>query len=191
MLASGAVAQAASGRASAPACTSWPFQERGRPRPRRTRPRCRACCRGHRPLPGTNIRTDYVTYAATAFPGRGCVRRIEEAGPRQRARHARGDAAGCGNTSFGIIGYSQGADAAGDLASEIGTGTSTIRPEKVAAVGLLSDPRRADSDALIGPRVPGDGAGGPRIGGFGWISDRTVTFCDPGDLYCSTEATTT
>lgn len=139
-------------------------------------------------LRGTDIRTDYVTYAATAFPWEGDV---YGASKKQAHDNARGMLEAmqqrCGDTKFGIIGYSQGADAAGDLASEIGTGTSTIRPEKVAAVGLLSDPRRSASDALIGPRVPGDGAGGARIGGFGWISDRTVTFCAEGDLYCSTE----
>ncbi|MFC4606195.1 cutinase family protein [Rhodococcus kronopolitis] len=139
-------------------------------------------------LGDADIRTDYVTYAATAFPWEGDV----YADSKQQAHdNARGMLEAmqqrCAATQFGIIGYSQGADAAGDLASEIGTGISTIRPEKVAAVGLLSDPRRSATDALIGPWVPGDGAGGARVGGFGWISDRTVTFCAVGDLYCSTE----
>ncbi|MFD4180147.1 cutinase family protein [Rhodococcus sp. NPDC058514] len=139
-------------------------------------------------LPASKVRSDYVTYAATAFPWEG---EVYGASKKQATDNARGMLEAmqrtCADTRFGIIGYSQGADAAGDLAAEIGTGTSTIRPEKVAAVGLLSDPRRADSDVLIGPRVPGNGAGGPRIGGFGWVSDRTVTFCAPGDLYCATE----
>ncbi|GAA4484801.1 hypothetical protein GCM10023094_38700 [Rhodococcus olei] len=139
-------------------------------------------------LGGKNIRSDYVTYAATAFPWEGDV---YGASRKQATDNARGMLeamqARCGNTRFGIIGYSQGADAAGDLANEIGTGTSSIRPEKVAAVGLLSDPKRSPADVLIGPWVPGGGAGGARPGGFGWISDRTVTFCAPGDLYCSTE----
>ncbi|TJZ80010.1 cutinase family protein [Rhodococcus oryzae] len=141
-------------------------------------------------LPASKIRSDYVTYAATAFPWEG---EVYGASKKQATDNARGMLEAmqkaCANTRFGIIGYSQGADAAGDLAAEIGTGTSTIRPEKVAAVGLLSDPRRADSDVLIGPAVPGIGSGGPRIGGFGWLSDRTVTFCAPGDLYCATERT--
>ncbi|MFE3290645.1 cutinase family protein [Rhodococcus sp. NPDC059234] len=141
-------------------------------------------------LGGANIRSDYVTYVATAFPWEG---EVYGASKKQATDNARGMLEAmqqrCAGTRFAIIGYSQGADAAGDLAAEIGTGTSTIRPEKIAGVGLLSDPRRSETDALIGPRVPGNGAGGPRLGGFGWISDRTVTFCAPGDLYCSTERT--
>ena len=137
---------------------------------------------------GGDIRSDYVTYVATAFPWEG---EVYGASRKQATDNARGMLeamqARCGDTRFGIIGYSQGADAAGDLASEIGTGTSSIRPEKVAAVGLLSDPKRSPTDALIGPRVPGSGSGGIRHGGFGWLSDRTVTFCAPGDLYCATE----
>ena len=51
---------------------------------------------------------------------------------------------------------------------------------------MLSDPRRSESDVLIGPAVGGNGASGPRIGGFGWLSGKTVTLCAVGDLYCST-----
>lgn len=137
---------------------------------------------------GGDIRADYVTYAATAFPWEG---EVYGASRKQATDNARGMLevmqARCGDTKFGIIGYSQGADAAGDLASAIGTGASSIRPERVAAVGLLSDPKRSPTDTLIGPAVPGRGSGGPRPGGFGWLSDRTVTFCAPGDLYCATE----
>ncbi|MGW0042238.1 cutinase family protein [Rhodococcus sp. NPDC003348] len=139
-------------------------------------------------LRGADIQTDYVRYVATAFPWEG---EVYGASRQQATNNARGMLEAmqsrCGNTRFGIIGYSQGADAAGELANEIGTGLSSIRPEKVAAVGLLSDPKRSPTDVLIGPWVPGSGAGGPRPGGFGWLSDRTVTFCAPGDLYCSTE----
>lgn len=138
---------------------------------------------------GGDIRTDYVRYAATAFPWEGDV---YGASRQQATDNARGMLeamqARCGETRFGIIGYSQGADAAGELANEIGSGLSSIRPEKVAAVGLLSDPKRSPTDVLIGPAVPGSGAGGPRVGGFGTLHDRTVTFCAPGDLYCSTES---
>lgn len=140
-------------------------------------------------LRGADIRADYVRYSATAFPWEG---EVYGASKKQATDNARGMLeamqARCGNTRFGIIGYSQGADAAGDLANEIGTGLSSIRPERVAGVGLLSDPKRSPTDVLIGPWVPGGGAGGPRTGGFGWVSDRTVTFCAPGDLYCSTES---
>ncbi|APA97128.1 cutinase family protein [Nocardia seriolae] len=138
-----------------------------------------------RGLPG-GVRTDYVAYPATAFPWDGEV--------YGRSKHdavnaARGlistMAARCGATRFALIGYSQGADAAGDLASEIGTGLGVIPPDRVAAVGLLSDPRRSPTDAIVGPQVPGTGAGGARAGGFGWLSPKVRTFCAAGDLYCS------
>lgn len=137
------------------------------------------------PLP-SSVGVDYVTYAATAFPWET---EVYGASKRQAVDNARGIIADvaqrCGNTRFALIGYSQGADAAGDLAAEIGTGTSVVPPTRIAAVGLLSDPRRSATDLLVGPPVAGDGAGGPRIGGFGWVTPQTRTFCVVGDLYCS------
>lgn len=138
-----------------------------------------------RGLPG-KVRTDYVSYAATALPWEGEVygRSKREAVNNARAMIA-GMASRCAATRFAIIGYSQGADAAGDLAAEIGTGLGVVNPDRVAAVGLVSDPRRSPTDALVGPAVPGAGAGGARVGGFGWLSPKVRTFCAEGDLYCS------
>lgn len=135
----------------------------------------------------SSVRTDYVSYSATAFPWESNVYAKSK---KQAVDNARGMigamAASCGNTRFALVGYSQGADAAGDLAAEIGTGIGVVPPNRVAGVGLLSDPRRAESDVLIGPHVIGNGASGPRVGGFGWLSADTVTLCAQGDLYCST-----
>ncbi|MFC4376562.1 cutinase family protein [Nocardia halotolerans] len=137
-------------------------------------------------LPG-NTDVDYVTYAATAFPWEGDV---YGASKKQAVNSARGlitaKLAACGNTEVALVGYSQGADAAGDLAAEIGTGISRIPQDRVAAVGLISDPRRSPTDIQIGPHAPGAGAGGPRPGGFGWLNDRTRTICAVEDLYCAT-----
>lgn len=132
-------------------------------------------------------RVDYVQYPATAFPWEGDM----YAASRARAvDNARGliaaTAAHCPLTNFALVGYSQGADAAGDLAAEIGTGIGVIGPHRLVAVGLLSDPRRSEADALVGPPVPGNGAGGPRVGGFGLVSPSVRTICAIGDLYCST-----
>lgn len=135
----------------------------------------------------SSIRTDYVTYAATAFPWESEVYGRSKA---QAVTNAKGMLSSmsqqCPDTKLSIIGYSQGADAAGDLAAEIGTGLGVVPADKIAAVGLVSDPRRSPTDALVGPAVAGSGAGGPRIGGFGWVSQNTRTFCAYGDLYCST-----
>ncbi|MGW4766476.1 cutinase family protein [Nocardia sp. NPDC004278] len=137
-----------------------------------------------------NTRTDYVTYAATAFPWETDVYGRSK---RQAIDNARGLVTTmiqqCGATKIALIGYSQGADAAGDLAAEIGTGSSPIQPERIVAVGLISDPRRSPTDALVGPPVDGAGAGGPRIGGFGLLTPKTRTICAVGDLYCAAPPT--
>ncbi|MQY23599.1 cutinase family protein [Nocardia macrotermitis] len=136
-------------------------------------------------LPGS-VRTDYVTYAATAFPWEGDVygRSKQEAVDRTRGMIS-AMAKRCGATRFALLGYSQGADAAGDVAASIGTGLGIVPADRVALVGLIADPRRAPTDHLIGPPVAGAGASGPRVGGFGWVSPRTYTFCAAGDLYCA------
>ncbi|MGL4305079.1 MAG: cutinase family protein [Mycobacteriaceae bacterium] len=135
----------------------------------------------------SKIRTDYVHYAATAFPWEDEIYGASKAQAIANGRAMLATMASqCPNTKMGIIGYSQGADAAGELAAEIGTGSGVIPPDRVAAVGLLSDPRRSASDVLIGPPAEGQGVGGPRIGGFGYLSEVTRTFCVPKDLYCAT-----
>nr|WP_232236400.1 cutinase family protein [Nocardia sp. BMG51109] len=137
-------------------------------------------------LPG-NVSTDYVAYAATALPWEGDVYGRSKQEAVDGARGLVADMGRrCAATRIALIGYSQGADAAGDLAAEIGTGLGVVPPDRVAAVGLISDPRRSPSDALVGPPVAGAGAGGQRITGFGWVSPRVRTICAVGDLYCST-----
>ncbi|MEU6190169.1 cutinase family protein [Nocardia sp. NPDC047038] len=152
---------------------------------------------GERPGPGmlagvtnglpSSVRVDYVSYAATAFPWET---EVYGASKREAVDNARGMigamARACGATKIALLGYSQGADAAGDLAAEIGTGIGVVPPYRIAAVGLISDPRRSPTDALVGPPVGGAGAGGPRIGGFGFVSPQTRTICAVGDLYCTT-----
>jgi hypothetical protein len=140
-------------------------------------------------LPG-DIRADYVTYAATAFPWEGNVygKSRAEAVKNGNGMIAR-MAAACPGAKIGIVGYSQGADAAGDIAADIGSGHGVIPADRVVAVGLLSDPSRSPGDAQIGPRAGGAGAEGPRPGGFGYLSLVTRTICRGGgnpDLYCAT-----
>ncbi|WP_280496358.1 cutinase family protein [Nocardia asiatica] len=134
-----------------------------------------------------SARVDYVSYAATAFPWES---EVYGASKREAVDNARGMIAAmgreCGATRIALVGYSQGADAAGDLAAEIGTGLGVVPPHRIAAVGLISDPRRSPTDALVGPTVGGAGAGGPRIGGFGFVTPQTRTICALGDLYCAT-----
>ncbi|WP_167837761.1 cutinase family protein [Nocardia altamirensis] len=130
---------------------------------------------------------DYVTYAATAFPWEGEVYGKSKKEAVDNARGLISDMAQeCGATKIALVGYSQGADAAGDLAAEIGSGQSVVAPDRIAGVGLISDPRRSPTDTQVGVPAPGAGAGGARVGGFGWISDRTRSICALDDLYCAT-----
>ncbi|KXX58781.1 cutinase family protein [Rhodococcus sp. LB1] len=92
----------------------------------------------------------------------------------------------CTNTKFTITGYSQGADAAGDLASGIGNDHGPVPADRVLAVGLLADPGAGtQGSAIVGPRTSGEGIADPRPQGMGTLSGRVASICDPGDLYCS------
>ncbi|MFD5330127.1 cutinase family protein, partial [Streptomyces sp. NPDC127092] len=93
----------------------------------------------------------------------------------------------CTRTKFTITGYSQGADAAGDLASDIGNGKGPIPPDRVLAVGLLADPGSGtEGEAVVGPRAAGTGIADPRPQGMGQLSGRVASICYTGkDLYCS------
>ncbi len=93
----------------------------------------------------------------------------------------------CGETRIALVGYSQGADAAGDLAAEIGRGGSVVAPDRLVGVGLLPDPQRAPTDIQVGPQVGGAGAIGARPGGLGLVHSKVRTICATGDLYCSTD----
>ena len=141
-----------------------------------------------RDLP-SGSRVDYVSYPATAFPWEGDVYGKSKRIAVQNATgmiHAM--AARCAATKIAIVGYSQGADAAGDVAAQIGTGLGAVPPSRISGVGLISDPERSPTDAQVGPRVGGAGAEGPRPGGFGFLSPVVRTICDPQDLYCSTNS---
>ncbi|NMM90393.1 cutinase [Rhodococcus sp. SRB_17] len=92
----------------------------------------------------------------------------------------------CSGTKITITGYSQGADAAGDLASSIGNGSGPVKPEQVLAVGLLADPGAGTKgEAVVGPKPSGQGIADPRPQGMGKLSGRVASICDPQDLYCS------
>lgn len=92
----------------------------------------------------------------------------------------------CAAAKFTITGYSQGADAAGDIASDIGNGRGPISADRVLGVGLLSDPAAGTmGETAVGPRTAGKGIADPRPRGMGALSGRVTSICDPNDLYCS------
>lgn len=109
----------------------------------------------------------------------------------------------CPLTSYVLIGFSQGAVIAGDLASDIGNGRGPVDEDLVLGVTLIADGRRQDGVGKdIGPNPPGQGAEitlhevpvlsglgltmtGARPGGFGGLNDRTNEICGRGDLICA------
>ena len=109
----------------------------------------------------------------------------------------------CPLTSYVLVGFSQGAVIAGDLASDIGNGRGPVDEDLVLGVTLIADGRRHPGEGLeIGPNPPGQGAeitlaevpalsalgltmSGPRSGGFGALNNRTNQICGPGDLICA------
>ncbi|RYE39547.1 MAG: cutinase family protein [Hyphomicrobiales bacterium] len=92
----------------------------------------------------------------------------------------------CRGTKITITGYSQGADAAGDLASAIGNDQGPVDADRVLGVALLADPGAGTKGAAtVGPTTSGEGIAGPRSQGMGTLSGRVASICDPKDLYCS------
>lgn len=109
----------------------------------------------------------------------------------------------CPLSSYVIVGFSQGAVIAGDLASDIGNGRGPVDEDLVLGVTLIADGRRQPGIGQeVGPNPPGQGAeitlqevptlstlgltmSGARPGGFGALNNRTNQICAPGDLICS------
>ena len=109
----------------------------------------------------------------------------------------------CPLTSYVLVGFSQGAVIAGDIASDIGNGRGPVDEDLVLGVTLIADGRRQDGVGLdVGPNPDGQGAEitlhevptlsalgltmtGPRPGGFGMLNDRTNEICARGDLICA------
>ena len=121
----------------------------------------------------------------------------------------------CPNTKFVLIGYSQGASVAGDIARDISAGkVSGVGPDDVTNVLLIADPGRASNSAyesytgkpstLYGPIPPGvmgknfeiiAPSSGARADRIGWTGERpgrfdgmygkVLSLCDENDLACS------
>ncbi|WP_145709110.1 cutinase family protein [Rhodococcus rhodochrous] len=137
---------------------------------------------------GDAVEVYTLPYMARAFDN-GHTYADSKADAVSRATRVLEDVAqSCPRTKFTLTGYSQGADAAGDLASDIGNGRGPVDASRVLAVGLLADPGAGTpGTATVGPRTSGHGIADPRTQGMGALSGRVASICDPGDLYCSIE----
>jgi hypothetical protein len=112
----------------------------------------------------------------------------------------------CPLTSYVLMGFSQGAVIAGDIASDIGNGRGPVDDDLVLGVTLIADGRREQGvGKVIGPDPPGEGAEitlhevpilsgmgltmtGARPGGFGALDGKTNEICASGDLICAAPA---
>ncbi len=112
----------------------------------------------------------------------------------------------CPLTSYVLMGFSQGAVIAGDVASDIGNGRGPVDDDLVLGVTLIADGRRQQGVGNdIPPDPPGEGAEvtlhevpilsgmgltmtGSRPGGFGALDGKTNEICAPGDLICAAPA---
>lgn len=109
----------------------------------------------------------------------------------------------CPLTSYVLMGFSQGAVIAGDVASDIGNGRGPVDEDLVLGVTLIADGRRQVGAGIdVPPTPPGQGAEvtlhelpilsgmgltmtGARDGGFGDLDKRTNEICAVGDLICA------
>src|SRR6201993_2395513 len=109
----------------------------------------------------------------------------------------------CPLTSYVLMGFSQGAVIAGDIASDVGNGRGPVDDDLVLGVTLIADGRRQQGVGNeIGPNPPGEGTEitlhevpllsglgltmtGPRPGGFGTLNSKTNEICGVGDLICA------
>ena len=72
----------------------------------------------------------------------------------------------CPLTSYVLVGFSQGAVIAGDIASDIGNGRGPVDEDLVLGVTLIADGRRQDGVGQdIGPNPAGPGRGDHAAGG--------------------------
>lgn len=76
---------------------------------------------------------------------------------------------------FAIIGYSQGADIAGRVAQELGSGALDGR-ERLLAVGLVANPMRHETAESTGWGVAG------QHGSYGAVARKVYDFANPDDM---------
>ncbi|MGW2314592.1 cutinase family protein [Actinomadura luteofluorescens] len=136
---------------------------------------------------GDRISSYWVGYNATAFDQGKTYNDSKQTGIDAARKAMTEISRDCPGTRFVGIGYSQGADVAGDIAAQIGAGKGPIPAASYLAGGAAADPGRGTKGEVnLGDPLPGTrGLAGPRPGGFGAVSGRVANVCLKGDLYCA------
>ncbi|MFI1919337.1 cutinase family protein [Nocardia sp. NPDC020380] len=137
---------------------------------------------------GAQFEYRFPAYAAEAFDGMAYS--DSKATGVSAVRRVIGDISGvCPATKFVLAGYSQGADAMGDVAASIGCSGDPVAADRVLAVGLVADPKQGTAGGkLVGPTVDGQGIAGTRSSGFCALSAVTAEICATKDKYCATDS---
>ena len=136
-----------------------------------------------RELGSDSVGVVYVPYSASAFSKGLSYKASQATGVRNAAKLM----AMCPNSKTALGGYSQGADAAGDVAWHIGNANKPIKADMVKAVGLLADPK-SGHQAVVGVSKTGEGISGSRPGGYGSLQSRIKWVCADKDMYCNTKS---
>ena len=134
----------------------------------------------------SSIRTHYLGYPARLVPYGDSRAQGYQAAWSTINYYARQ----CQNTSFILVGYSQGAHIAGDLATTIGKQGSPVAASRVRSVRLLADPARNPNFPVVGS---GGRAGGlfPPRGDFGALNARVTEYCNSKDGVCNSSVRST
>ncbi len=136
----------------------------------------------------THGAVDYFTInypAAGGFP----IFASERTGVDETQRQVSSFLGRCGGSHVALLGYSQGAWVAGDVATDIANNmVPGVSPDKLVASFLVGDPvnqatQRPGFGTEVGPHT-GVGPLPARFAGFGANSPTTFEFCNPGDNVC-------
>jgi hypothetical protein len=159
-------------------------------------------------FPSSRVQTYTVPYTAQFNNPLGGVKQMSYNDSRAEGTRATVQAMTdmnkkCPLTSYVLMGFSQGAVIAGDIASDIGNGRGPVDDDLVLGVTLIADGRRQQGVGNdIGPTPSGEGAEvtlhevpmlsglgltmtGARPGGFGALNSKTNEICGQGDLICA------
>lgn len=133
---------------------------------------------------GYGVRVEAVPYPADRVDSLAEYEADVEEGVRlTRERHAE-LAAGCPDTRFAYLGFSEGANVMHRAAAD------PPAPDTIAVVAMIADPERDPDDQIRHedygqgePTNPGSVGAGPGVAPS--VRDRAVSLCIPGDEVCS------
>jgi len=144
-------------------------------------------------LQASGGRADYFTINYPAAGGLP-IFASEQAGVLETTRQVTSFVAQCSTSKVELLGYSQGAWVAGDVASNIANNkVPGVSPDKVLVSFLVGDPiNQATQQPGYGTQIGAVTRAGPlpaRVAGFGANSPTTLEFCNPGDNVCDAPPT--